>query len=194
MTSRHSASILILLLTTAAGSGLVAQKPASPAKMPQHQDSMKAMKGMKDMKDMKGMHGAGMSGMMGGPHHVLAMAYRDNIATFGRALRGQLASSPTVNLDLARPAVAEMRRSFDQMKEHHQAQMMMDNTKPAMSEPMKHMEAHLSAVGEHLTALESELNAATPSPAKASEHTNMILKECGGMSPMPAKAKPHQMQ
>ena len=187
MTSRHSTGILILLLTAGAGPGLVAQQPASP-KMPQHQDSTKAMK------DMKGMHGSGMSGMTGGPHQVLTMAYRDNITTFGRALRGHLASSRTVNLDLARPAVAEMRRSFDQMKEHHQAQMMMDNTKPAMSEPTQHMEAHLTAVGEHLSALESELNAGTPSPARATEHTNMILKECAGMSSMPAKSKPHQSQ
>ena len=88
-----------------------------------------------------------------------------------------------------------MRRSFDQMKAHHQAHMMMaDNTNPAMSEPMQHMEAHLTALAEHLTALESELNAATPSPARASEHTNMILKECAGMSSMPAKGKPHPME
>ena len=46
---------------------------------------------------------------------------------------------------------------------------------------------------QNLTALESELNAATPSPARASEHTNMILKECAGMSSMPAKGKPHPM-
>lgn len=189
MTSRNSTGILALLLSVTAVSGTVAQTPSSPAKMPQHQDSTKRMK------DMKGMPGSGMSGRIAGPHQVLAMAYRDNIATFGRALRGQLAASPTVNLDLARPTVAEMRRSFGQMKEHHQAQMMgMDNPKPAMAEPMQHMEAHLTAVGEHLTALESELNAATPSPARASEHTAMILKECAGMFSMPAKAKPHQMQ
>jgi hypothetical protein len=56
--------------------------------MPQHQEGMK-----------------GMQGMMEGSHHVLAMAYRDNIATFARALRSQVDRSKTVNLDLARPAV-----------------------------------------------------------------------------------------
>ncbi len=187
MTIQRFARNLALLLSVVIVPGVVAQRPASPARMSQHQDSTK------DMKDMKGMHPGG---MMGGPHQILAMAYRDNIAIFGRALRGHLASSATVNLDLARPAVAEMRRSFDQMKEHHQAQMMMaDNPKPARSEPMQHMETHLTALGEHLTALESEINGAAPNPARASEHTDMILKECAGMSPMPAKATPpHQMR
>lgn len=193
MRSRHPTSILAVLLGVATVSGMAAQTPTSPAKMPQHHDSANGMKGM------KGMHGSGMTGMMAGPHQILAMAYRDNIVTFGRALHGQLGLSPTVNLDLARPAVAEMRRSFDQMKEHHQAHMQMmmtmkDNMKPAASEPMQHMETHLTALGEHLTALEAELNVATPSAAKASEHTAMVLKECGGMSSMPAKTKPHQMK
>jgi hypothetical protein len=109
----------------------------------------------------------GMSGMMGGPHHVLA-----------------------------RPAVAEMRRSFDQMRQHHQAQMAMmgDSTKPAMSGTMQHMETHLTALSEHLTALESEVNAGTPDPKKVSEHSTEILKQCAAMSAMPPKAKPHQME
>jgi len=153
---------------------------------------------------MKGMQG--MSSMMGGPHHVLAMAYRDNLATFARALRGQVTQSKTVNLDLARPAVTEMRRSFDQMKQHHQAQMTMmmgdqtkppmmgDQSKPPMSGKMEQMETHLTALSEHLTALESEVNASTPDPRKVSEHTTEILKHSAGMSAMPAKAKPHQMK
>jgi hypothetical protein len=158
----------------------MAQTPTpAPGKMPQHKEGMQ-----------------GMSGMMGGPHHVLAMAYRDNLATFAKALGGQVAQSKTVDLDLARPAVAEMRRSFDQMRQHHQAQMTMmgDSTKPAMSGTMQHMETHLTALSEHLTALESEANASTPDPQKVSEHTAEILKQCAAMSAMPPKAKPHQME
>jgi hypothetical protein len=84
----------------------------------------------------------GMSGMLEEPHHVLAMAYRDNLVTFARALRTQVTQSKSVNVDLARPAVSEMRRSFDQMKQHHQAQMAMmgDQAKPAMSGMMQQME------------------------------------------------------
>ena len=156
------ASLLVLLMSGAAATGM-AQTPA-PAKMPQHQEGMKGMRGM--------------SGMMGEPHHVLAMAYRDNLATFAQALRGQVNQSKTVNLDLARPAVAEMKRSFDQMQQHHQAQMAMmgDSPKPEMSEAMEHMKAHLTALDKHLSALESEVNAGTPDPEKVSEHASEILR------------------
>lgn len=68
--------------------------------------------------------------MTGAPHHVLAMAYRDNLVTFTQALQGQVRQSKTVNPDLARPAVAEMRRSFDQMRQYHQTQMSMLDARP----------------------------------------------------------------
>jgi hypothetical protein len=176
-----AAGLLALLMSGATATGMAQTPPPPPGKMP-HQEGMQGMPGM--------------SGMMGGPHHVLAMAYRDNLATFARALQGQVTQSKTVDLDLARPAVAEMRRSFDQIQQHHQAQMTMmgDTTKTPMSGMMQHMETHLTALAEHLTALEAEVNAGTPDPKKVSEHTTEILKECAGMSAMPAKAKPHQMQ
>ena len=174
--------LLALLMSGVTATGIAQAPTPTPAKMPQHQDSMKGMQSM--------------SGMMEGPHHVLAMAYRDNLATFARALQEQVTKSKTVNLDLARPAVAEMRRSFDQMKQHHQAQMAMmgDQTKPAMSGTMQQMESHMTALGEHLTALESEVNASTPDPKKVSEHATEILKQCADMSAMHGKAKPHQMK
>lgn len=106
-----AAAVLILLLSGATATTSAQVPTPSPGKMPQHQA------GMKDM--------AGMSAMTGAPHHVLAMAYRDNLVTFARALQEQVTQSKTVNLDLARPAVAEMRRSLDQMQQHHQAQMAM---------------------------------------------------------------------
>jgi cytochrome c556 len=177
-----TAGLLALLMSGVTAIGTAQAPTQSAAKMPQHQEGMKGMQGM--------------SGMMEGPHHVLAMAYRDNLVTFARALRAQVAQSKTVNLDLARPAVAEMRRSFDQMKQHHRAQMAMmgDQTKPAMSGTMQQMESHMTALGEHLTALESEVNSSTPDPKKVSEHATEILKQCADMSAMHGKAKPHQMK
>lgn len=176
-----AATLVALLMSGAPTSGMAQDPKPTAAKMPQHKEGM------------TGMHG--MSGMMGGPHQMLAMAYRDNLATFARALRGQATQSKTVDLELARPAVAEMRRSFDQMQQHHQAQMSMmnDHPQPAMSGKMKDMETHLTALGEHLTALEAEVNASTPDPKKVSEHTTIILKQCAGMSPMSARGEPHRM-
>ena len=186
-----TATLVALLMSGVTSTSMAQTTKTAPGKMPQHQEGMKDMK---DMKDMKGMQG--MNRMMGGPHHVLAMAYRDNLATFAKALQGQVTQTKSVNLEMARPAVSEMRRSLDQIREHHQAQMKMmgDHTESPMPGNMKHMETHLTALGEHLTALESEVNASTPDPKKVSEHTTEILKKGAGMSVMPAKAKPHQMK
>lgn len=182
-TRQHSlvlaAATLLLVMSGVAANGMAQTTKPSPAKMPQHQEGMK-----------------GMSDMMVGPHHVLAMAYRDNLATFARALRGQGAQSKTVNLDLARPAVAEMRRSFDQLKQHHQAQMTMvaDQARAPMTPMMPNMDTRLTALSEHLTALESEVNASTPDAKAVAAHTTEILKQCAAMSAMSAKAKPHEMK
>jgi hypothetical protein len=177
-----AATLLAVLMGVVTATGMAQTPPPAPARMSRHHQDMN---GMQDMR-----------GMMVGPHHVLAMAYRDNLATFARALRSQLAQSKVMDLDLARPAVAEMRRSFDQMQQHHQAQMTMMASHPdsSMSGAMQRMEAHLTALGDHLAALESEVNASTPDPEKVSEHTTEIMKECAGMSAMPAKAKLDQMK
>ena len=174
-------AILALLMSGAAAIG-VAQTPTPGKKMAGHSKGMSGMPGM--------------GGMMNGPHQVLALAYRDNLTTFARALARQLSESKAVNVDLARPATAEMRRSFDQMREHHQAHVKTmdapaDSTLPAMA---SHMEAHLAALNVHLTALETEVNAGAPDAAKVSEHTTEILKECAGMFSMAGKAKPHRMK
>lgn len=123
---RHSmipAAAGLILLLSGATATVLAQAPApSSDKMPQHQAGMKEMKGMSSMESQ--------------PHHMLAMAYRANLETFTRALQKQVTQSKTVNLDLARPAVAEMRRSFDQMRQHHQAQMTAMGDKPMGDKPM----------------------------------------------------------
>jgi len=187
-------AILLALVVGGATATVAAQGGQPPAdKKVQHpaqaKDSMK-MQHPAQKKDTKGM--SGMSQMMGDPHHVLAMAYRDNLATFARALRAQVNQSKSVNLDLARPAVAEMRRSYDQIRQLHQAQTTMMGTQAAAatSAVMQHMDTHLAALKEHLGALEAEVNGAMPDPAKVTDHLNGIVKECGGMSAMPAKSKP----
>ncbi len=208
---RHSmvpaATGLILLLSGATATGLAQAPASSPDKMPQHQAGMKEMKGMR--------------GMVSQPHHVLAMAYRANLETFARALHGPVTQSKSVDVDLARPAVAEMRRSFEQMRQHHQAQMttmgdkpmsdkpmgdkpmggmmmgdrmMGDKTKPPMSGTMQDMQSHLAALNEHLSALESAVDVGTPDAKVVSAHTTEILKQCAKMSAKPARTKPHHMK
>jgi hypothetical protein len=172
-----SAAALAAILMSGAADQAVAQTPKPPPpKAHAHE------------------HGhAGMSGMMGGPHHAMAMAYRDNLATFARTLRDEVTQSKVVDVDLARPAVAEMRRSFDLIQQRHQAHMaMMGTADSTMRRMMQHMDSAMAAVGKHLTALETEVNGSSPDPGKVIDHATEILKHCDGMSDMHGK-KPHQM-
>lgn len=148
------------------------------------------------------MHQDGMQGMRGQPHHVLAMAYRDNLVSFARAVEGPGTRMKTVDLTIVRPAVAEMRRSFDQMRQHHQAQqaamgdstmmpmgMRGDSAKKSMATMMKDVTRHLTAIDGHLTALETEVKGDAPDAAKVTEHTSAILKESAGMPATSRKDK-----
>lgn len=122
-------------------------------------------------------------GTMQGPHQSLAMAYRDNLANFARTLRQHVDASKTVNLDLARPAVAEMRRSYEEMRTHHRAQLasMSDKTMPRAA-TKEQIETRLSSIGEHLSALNAEVNLGSPNATKVSAHLTEIINLCAGMS------------
>jgi len=127
-----------------------------------------------------------MSAMMQEPHHVLAMAYKDNLVNFAKALRREANQTKPINPDFARTSVAEMRRSFDLMLEHHGDHMkaMDEQMKSRMADMMKQMDARHAAMGEHLTALEKEVQAAAPDAKIVLEHVGEILKQCDGMSKM----------
>ncbi len=96
---------------------------------------------------------------------------------------------------MARPTVAEMRRSLEQMQAHHQAQkaMMGVGADSAMSRMTQHMETHLTTLGEHMTLLESEVAGSVPDPKNVSQHTTEILKQHAGMAKPPAAAAPHKI-
>lgn len=172
-------ALVTILMSGTADAGMAQTPKPSSQKPPMHQGGKNAK--------------ADMPTMVGGPHHVLAMAYRDNLANFARALRGDVARSKTVVADLARPAISEMRRSFEQLQLHAQAAMA-GSADSVMSARMQHLESHMAALGQHLTALETEVNGSAPDPAAVTAHTTEILKQCAEMSAMPAKGKPHQMK
>ena len=120
------------------------------------------------------------------PHQALAMAYRDNMIAFATLMRTQATEGKSVDVDIARPAMTEMRRSFDKMKEHHEAfALAADDATKARMAAMEHpMATHLASLGEHLTALEDVVNSTTPNAAGVIAHSSAILKECEGMSAM----------
>ena len=136
-----------------------------------------------------------MSAMMQEPHHVLAMAYKENLVNFARALRHHAAEAKAVDPDFARAAVKEMKRSFDQMQQHHQDHMktMDEQMKAHMADKMKQMNAHELAIEEHLTALDQAVHTSAPDSKSISEHVTAILKQCDGMSRMHSGTMEHKM-
>jgi leucyl aminopeptidase (aminopeptidase T) len=140
-----------------------------------------------DMMEMSAMHQE--------PHHVLAMAYRDNLVSFARALQHQAGQAKTVDPEFARAAVAEMKRSFNQMEQHHQDHMktMDDTMKAGMADTMKQMDAHNAAIKEHLAELDHDVHTSAPDATSVSQHVAEILKHCNGMSKMHAGTMDHKM-
>ena len=120
------------------------------------------------------------------PHHVLAMAYHQNLLSFTTALQEQTARSSSVNTDFARAAVTEMRRSFDQMTRHHQEHMqtMSAEMRTKMSGMMQQMEVHRSELNTQLTALEQEVQSATPDAKKVSALAAGVHAHMDAMSKM----------
>jgi hypothetical protein len=154
-----------------------------------------AQAGQQGNKQMDMQHASmNMSKMIDDGHDVLAMAYMQNVAAFAGTLKDRVDSTKSVDADFARSAVAEMRRSFDSIQQHHQAHMAtMGSADSTMLRMMHHMDSTMAVVGEHLTALEAEVNGSAPDPGKVTEHVTAILKHHDGMSAMHGKAKPHQM-
>ena len=120
------------------------------------------------------------------PHHVLAMAYHQNLAAFAKALHEQASSAAPVNVDFARAAVTEMRRSFDLMKQQHQEHMqtMSAEMHTKMSGMMGKMETHQTELNTQITALEQEVQSTTPDAKKASALATSVHTNLDAMSKM----------
>ena len=158
--------VITLVFLSAVGAQAQYQKPSQSTKQ-----------------EKKGMS-MDMSKMMREPHHILAMAYKENLASFTKALRDQVSGSSTVNSEFANAAVAEMRRSFTQMEQHLQDHMKAMSGDMSMSGMTQQMETHLAPIREHLGELEKDLQAATPDAKKVLAHTDEILKHLNAMSQM----------
>jgi hypothetical protein len=126
------------------------------------------------------------------PHHMLAMAYAENMATFAKTLRNKVDAAKFLDGDFARAAVTEIRRSFDTMQQHLGEHT---RTIPASSERhagmMRAMNAHVSAIRLSITALEREIEAAMPQANKVSERAAEIIKHIDEMAHAHGEHKGH---
>ena len=174
-TPRHYKMILTVLgMTTLAASGGAAARQQEQSEMPKDKMSMN-QGGMMDM-----------SAMMREPHHKLAMAYKTNLVNFAKALQHQANQTNPIDPEFARAAVAEMKRSFEQMQLHHQDHMksMDEKMKTQMADMIKEMDTRDLAIKEDLNALDKEVEASVPDAKSISKYVDEILKTCESMSKM----------
>ena len=127
-----------------------------------------------------------MASMMKQPHAALAMAYRQNVATFARTLHSQAKAGGPLDVSLARTAVAEIRRGFDQMEVHHgeHAKMMNDDMRARMAAKMKDMDSHRAMLRDAVVALENDVRATQPDARQVAADSANLLKHLDAMSKM----------
>lgn len=132
-----------------------------------------------------------MSKMMNEPHHALAMAYMQTIGTFAKTLHDQAEGGSPLNAKFARAAVAEIKRSLDQMEEHHgeHMKMMSEEMRSHMAAMMKDMDMHRSMLKDAVSALEKDVKANQPDSKQVAADSANVLKHLDEMSKMHADKK-----
>ena len=125
------------------------------------------------------------SGRMNEPHHVLAVAYKENIATFAKALRDQ-AQAGSLSSDFARAAAAEIGRSLDQVDEHHKEHVktMSADMRSKMAAMMKEMDMSSSRLKDAFKVLEKDVGEYTLNSKLIATDSDEILKRLDDMPKM----------
>ena len=135
--------------------------------------------------------GMDMAKMQADGYHALMMAYHHNAMAFTKALWDMTADGKIEDINMARAAFAEMKRSLEKMDEVHTMHMsMMPKMDTAMTERLKpmmeEMEAEKAALKGHVTSLETALQANSPNAQEIEMHTAAILLRLEKMD-MPEK-------
>ena len=127
-----------------------------------------------------------MSAMMNEPHHALAMAYMHNLGTFAKTLHDQAQGSSPLDAKFAHAAVAEIKRSLDQMEEHHgeHMKMMSEEMRSHMAAMMKDMDMHRAMLKDAVSALENDVQADQLNAKQITTDSATVLKHLDEMSKM----------
>lgn len=147
-------------------------------------------------------------------HQTLTLVNADSVASFARVVQRAAGMSTGVDAAGARSAAIGVRRTFDQMRQHHAAQMSLmgdsmksmmgdDMTLPKSGAPssmkptvamMQKIETHMAPLTELVGALEADLRAGAPSAPNVSVHTTEIIRRCTAIAEAgkPAAARPPQ--
>lgn len=134
---------------------------------------------MKEMRPYPGMQ----KEMMRNPQHPMMMAYHKNLMTFCRMLEKVARQGETVPRDIARTAIAEMRRSADEIEKYRAG--FMAKMPPDMKgnpEMQKKMDRHLVNVKMQLRQLEELAQNDRIQSQEVIRHLESIFEECEGMA------------
>lgn len=153
----HNLIVGIVIATFALSAGLLAQD-----------------KKMAEKKMQKGMT---MSEMSNSPQHLVMMAYRQNVLSFANALRDMAKSGNIQDVELARNALSEIKRSTEKMDEIHQTHMakMSPDMREKMKPMMEKMQKEQAAVKEHVLALEKTLQTDAPVATEVETHAAALV-------------------
>ncbi len=117
-------------------------------------------------------------------NHVLAMAYQQNLAAFAKAMHEHTEQASSVNVEFARAAEIEIRRSFGKLKLHHEEHLktMSAEMQKKTSGKRKQMETHHTELTARLDALEKEADLAAPDAKRVSTLASDIQSHCEAIS------------
>jgi hypothetical protein len=132
-----------------------------------------------------------MTMMMKSPDHQLMTAYMKSMSAFATSLRDQAMKPNTIDAEVARATVAELRHSLDAMEALHQKHMgmMSAEMQSKMKTMMEKMAKDRSMVKDQVSALETDVQADKPDSAQITTHANALLKHLGMMSKMHGGSK-----
>jgi hypothetical protein len=137
-----------------------------------------------------------MTEMMKSPDHQLMVAYMKSMSAFAMSLRDQAMKPSTIDAEVARATVAELRHSLDAMEALHQKHMqsMSAEMQAKMKMMMEKMAKDSAEMKNQVVALETNVQADKPDAAQITDHANALLKHLGMMLKMhsPGKAA-HKM-
>lgn len=160
--------------------------------------SAMALAGQQHGADKPMQHGEGMmdmTGMMAEPHHVLAMAYMQNLGAFTHALRHQAEAATPLDASFARAAVDEIKRSIDEMEKHHAEHMktMSVEMRSHMEMMMKDMDTHRAMIKDAVGALDKDVHADQIDAIKVAADCSVVIEHLDAMSKMHGEKKPMKM-
>lgn len=150
--------------------------------LPAFSTQLQAQETPGSMRQMMHQHPEMKKEMMANPQHMLMMAYHSNMMTFSHKLMKVARQGETVPREFARTAIAEMRRSTEEM-ERYRAEAMRNvpaNVKEH-GDMQKMMDQHLVDVKTHLRELENLARADRIPSQDVLKHLDAMIEGCEGM-------------